>query len=357
MTPGEQSFALAFRSQTLRTGAWPKMVVCVYVGVYLAMTPEQPNRALIAGLAIAALLTSILSLRLPVEAIIRARWCEAFFVSWSSTLIALISVAVWADGGVGSALESLFFLPVIFAALSYPLPSMLLVGAVDVGAYLAVAALSPGAAGAHVFAVASSLAAAAWICAWQSRNHDRHRRSLDHASRTDPLTGSLNRRAFAETFERMLARALRTSEPLTLVLVDLDDFKAVNDRHGHAAGDEVLRWVATRLSEESRAGDVVARLGGDEFAVLLPAAYSPQTVERISRALAERVPASVGAAVFPADGADLESLARTADRALYEHKRTRKGVRERRPHPAAHSAPQWGAAATSVHAGAGGGAG
>ena len=324
MSSESDSFAIGFRAQTLRNGTWPTMFVCLAMAVYVAMTPEQPNRPLIGGLGVAALLASIVVLRLPLESIIRGRWREPFCVSWSAILIGFIAVACWADGGVGAPLESLFFLPMIFAALSYPLLSTLLVGAGDVGAYLLVAGLSPAESGPHVFSFSTTLAGAAWICAWQSRNHDRHRRRLDLASRTDPLTGCLNRRGFGESFERLMARCRRTGSTVTLVLVDLDDFKAVNDRDGHAAGDELLCWVGARLRSELRAGDVVARLGGDEFALLMPDADSEEAVGRVAAALAERAPASVGAAVFPDDGADLDALARTADGALYECKRERR---------------------------------
>src|SRR5262249_28670328 len=89
-------------------------------------------------------------------------------------------------------------------------------------------------------------------------------------ARTDSITGAANRRAFFEMLEHELNRARRTNEPLTLVYLDLDDFKSVNDRWGHTTGDAVLRHTVATLSKHPRATDLVARLGGDEFAVFLP---------------------------------------------------------------------------------------
>ncbi len=83
------------------------MFVCLFLAVYLAMTPEGSHRPFIGGLGVAALVGSIVVLRLPLDPIIRGRWCELFFLSWSATLITLVALACWADGGVGTPLESL----------------------------------------------------------------------------------------------------------------------------------------------------------------------------------------------------------------------------------------------------------
>src|SRR3712207_4793497 len=91
------------------------------------------------------------------------------------------------------------------------------------------------------------------------------------AAATDPLTGLLNRRAFGQRCARELARARRTGEPFAALLLDVDDFKQINDHHGHAAGDEALVELAAMLERDLREVDTVARIGGDEFAVLLPA--------------------------------------------------------------------------------------
>jgi diguanylate cyclase (GGDEF)-like protein len=144
------------------------------------------------------------------------------------------------------------------------------------------------------------------------------------AATTDPLTGLLNRRAFAQRCASELARARRTGEPFAALLLDVDHFKQINDDRGHAAGDDALVELAAALARELREIDTVARIGGDEFAVLLPAtgvAGARATAERL--AAQAGVAISVGAAVYGVDGLTIDELARAADGALYEAKRRR----------------------------------
>jgi diguanylate cyclase (GGDEF)-like protein/putative nucleotidyltransferase with HDIG domain len=142
-------------------------------------------------------------------------------------------------------------------------------------------------------------------------------------SRTDPLTDSLNRRGFEERVRGELADALRSGRPLALVLLDLDNFKSVNDLHGHAAGDDLLCWVAETTQRTIREMDTFGRLGGDEFAVLAPGltrAGAEELGERIKTVLLERISVTTGIASFPVDGADPDELQRHADSHLYEQK-------------------------------------
>ncbi len=155
---------------------------------------------------------------------------------------------------------------------------------------------------------------------------------IRHQAVHDNLTGLANRALFDEELEKTLARARRAGSPVTVLFVDLDDFKSINDRFGHGAGDHVLRTVGSRLVAAGRQGDWVARLGGDEFTMLLPdsnADDARRISARIRAAIREPIEVgtellcitpSVGAASFPDDGPDAEALMRVADRAMYRIK-------------------------------------
>lgn len=150
-------------------------------------------------------------------------------------------------------------------------------------------------------------------------------------SRTDFLTQVANRRAFVELLERELARCRRYNRPLTLVYMDLDQFKQVNDKLGHEVGDRLLRSVADTLRENSRNVDVISRLGGDEFALMLPETSSdaahrfvPRLVEQLSAVARENEwPISFSVGVVTAEGGqpDVESLLAAGDALMYSAKR------------------------------------
>jgi len=140
----------------------------------------------------------------------------------------------------------------------------------------------------------------------------------------DPLTGLYNRRAFAARLDDALATARATGRPLTFLLIDLDDFKKINDTQGHIGGDAVLRSLAQALTRHSRAGDIVGRFAGDEFVAILANIDGEPArglVARISADLrANGLKCSLGAAVFPTDACDAAGLLSAADRALYATK-------------------------------------
>lgn len=157
---------------------------------------------------------------------------------------------------------------------------------------------------------------------------------LEQAIR-DPLTQLYNRRHFDPSFEREWARCQRQRQVMSLMLLDIDHFKKVNDQYGHEAGDEVLRAVAQTLTRFFRDEDLVARLGGEEFSVLMPGIGAEACVQR-AEALRERLAAqrtalpsgaelsvtvSIGVASYPAQGDDPAHLMRSADQALYAAKR------------------------------------
>jgi diguanylate cyclase (GGDEF)-like protein len=157
---------------------------------------------------------------------------------------------------------------------------------------------------------------------------------LRRTAASDPLTGLLNRRGFDVVFQRDLDRARRTGAPLSLVILDLDHFKAVNDRFGHAAGDDVLRRVGEALRSERRAGDALARIGGEEFAVVLYDADADGALRFVERVAGSPLmsggpagPMSLSAGIAAAEeGADTpEGLMLAADRALYRAKAAGRG--------------------------------
>ena len=146
----------------------------------------------------------------------------------------------------------------------------------------------------------------------------------------DPLTGMYNRRFLDNALQTEVARAVREREPLSLMMLDIDHFKRVNDNHGHQAGDEVLKMLAGILSSEARRTDVACRYGGEEFVLLLPKMnieYARARAERWRQMFAEtevpvesgrlRCTLSVGIAMFPDHGNSAEDLLRNGDRALY----------------------------------------
>ena len=175
--------------------------------------------------------------------------------------------------------------------------------------------------------LAAAAALGAFRLAW-------HLRRAEDAALSDPLTGLPNRILLADRVEQALRRSQRTGEPFALVVCDLDGFKGVNDQHGHAAGDALLRELAGRFRACVRATDTVARLGGDEFVVLSLGARDEHEVAalvaRLRQALREpvdaagvrvRVDASIGWALHPADGGTTEELLLRADEQMLATKR------------------------------------
>ena len=162
----------------------------------------------------------------------------------------------------------------------------------------------------------------------------RQKEAAEHAARIDPLTGLLNRRAFSEAADSEIRQALRYELPLSLVAIDLDHFKSINDNLGHAGGDVVLQSFARLVVEQLRGVDLAGRLGGEEFALLLPSTGAPaalQATQRLCEAVAASrtliqgrefgYTASFGVAELDPQQPRLDELLGRADAALYVAKR------------------------------------
>jgi diguanylate cyclase (GGDEF)-like protein/PAS domain S-box-containing protein len=171
----------------------------------------------------------------------------------------------------------------------------------------------------------------------------RSREELEHRAFHDALTGLANRHLLRDRFDLARAQAQRCSGSLAVVILDMNDFKLINDRHGHHAGDDLLRCVGARLSAAVRGEDTVARLGGDEFVLLLAdGPHDPDSasaiIERVAEALTRPIKLEqqqlvlaccAGVGRYPEDGSDLETLLKAADMALYRAKaRAKRPARE-----------------------------
>jgi diguanylate cyclase (GGDEF)-like protein/putative nucleotidyltransferase with HDIG domain len=325
-TPVADWSEIRFRADTVRAGVRLAAFTVAAGVAYAGVTWDQPRRSLLLGLFGGMLVVALLLTRLPIDRVVRARRREWFFVAWSVVSIALAGAAVAADGGGSTPLVLLFFPPLVFAALSYPLWSVVLLSAFTEVAFVGTSAMGSVDPAPVAFS-AAALAMTAVLCAWQAQTHEHRRRELEEMSRADPLTGCLNRRGFEEQLRAELDEGSRTGQPLTVLTLDLDDFKRVNDTRGHAAGDELLCWTVGQLEEIMRSTDSIGRMGGDEFALLMRGASSvegTEVAERIRNALSERISTAIGRASFPSDGIDEPELLRHADAALYAAKQGRR---------------------------------
>ncbi|HSI57717.1 MAG TPA: GGDEF domain-containing protein [Ideonella sp.] len=171
----------------------------------------------------------------------------------------------------------------------------------------------------------------AWFIVLVVLEAEAARRTAERLAMTDPLTGAYNRRHFFHVGEQALARALGEQHALSVLLLDIDHFKSVNDQHGHAFGDQVLNEVAAACQASLRKGDMLARFGGEEFVVLLPAtgpAEAARLAERLRGTIAQlAIPAagsapirptvSIGVATTPLATTSLDKLLVKADQAMY----------------------------------------
>jgi diguanylate cyclase (GGDEF)-like protein len=155
---------------------------------------------------------------------------------------------------------------------------------------------------------------------------------IRYRSTHDALTGLANYREFMETLEREIRRTERNLRQFTVLLLDLDDLKGINDRLGHLAGNRALKRLAAVLKEQSRGTDVAARYGGDEFGIVLidsDLGMAQQVVRRIEARLQKdteepALSVSIGIGLFPDDGRNAQELLEVADRQLYQRKKERK---------------------------------
>lgn len=322
----------AFWVRHVRYGVLLSELCALAVAIYSLETDTPGHRhPVMLGMAATIVVTVPLLLLLPLPAMMRDHRGPTMFYLWTFATTAVILYATWLDGGASSPLDALLFLTLTYMAVAYPPYGVLAMGTAMTGGYVVLFGMS-GLTTSAAFFIAV-MVAFTLICTMASANswaaHERQQLLISTQktlASTDPLTGIPNRR----TLHERLAGAVEAAawgHRAVVCLVDLDGFKAVNDREGHAAGDAVLKAVASILGGVLRETDTVARLGGDEFAVLadVTVAFSGEMLaERLRQAVAlagsrRGVTASIGVAdVVP--GEDVGELLHRADAAMYRAK-------------------------------------
>jgi diguanylate cyclase (GGDEF)-like protein len=285
------------------------------------LTPRPPVWVYL--LTLLGVVSGVVCLRLPWGRL-SPRWLDAL----PAVATVEVSLLVWAVGSSGVIYAPLYVLVAVFAASALRRRAAIAAHMALVVVALLAVAIVTGAAGQQLVPVLIALpvvCVAAVVVAHLREALEAGQESYRRLAGRDPLTGVGNYRVLHERLEYELVRHHRHERPLTVIVVDLDGFKAINDTYGHPTGDEALRRVAHALAAAVRAEDTLARQGGDEFSVLAPETDRRATValiERITRAVTTvelegtRLRASIGAAAFPHDGRTADELIAAADHSL-----------------------------------------
>jgi diguanylate cyclase (GGDEF)-like protein len=227
-----------------------------------------------------------------------------------------------------------------------PLRLLPFYGTLNVAGYLTVYAVAGAHRPAYVPVELAGLLATSAACAHQHHRLLHQRRQLFEMARTDPLTDCLNRRGFDEQLSAALAAAVTTPTPLAVLLVDLDNFKAVNDLHGHEAGDELLATTARVMRDIFGQTAPIGRLGGDEFVAIITGARSVSELHVLVGEVEDRIDASVGVGTLSPGVDTPRALLSAADHSLYRQKAQRRASHTPaptrsilQPQPADHANP------------------
>ena len=261
--------------------------------------------------------------------------------SWS--MVIFISGVLWFSGKSSSPLLNLYLLPIILSALTLGRLITLLQVAVICLCHLALAKATPGM---DVMSLAYASSAVgqlapfllvAYLTTTLSADITEARERIENLAQTDPLTGLFNLRMFNEVWQRAHNAAERDQTGYSLLMIDMDRLKDINDTYGHDAGNSGLKLVAQCLQRSIRGTDTAARFGGDEFAVLLPGA-SPEIADAVVKRVRHNVfkttldlrsrmircSVSIGMVNYPKDGRDMRELLSMVDRNMYRDKELRR---------------------------------
>jgi diguanylate cyclase (GGDEF)-like protein len=275
-----------------------------------------------------------------------ASWRRPIMLIYTALHVVIVVVLAIADGGADSPMALGFFGTFTFAAYSMPLRLLPFYGTLNMAGYLTVYVVAGAHRPAYVPVELAGLLATSAACAHQHHHLLHQRRRLFKMARTDPLTDCLNRRGFDEQLSTALAAAVITPTPLAVLLVDLDNFKAVNDLHGHEAGDELLAATARSLRDILGQAAPIGRLGGDEFAAVVTAVRTVSELHTLVGKVQDHIDASVGIGILGPGIDTPRALLSAADHSLYRQKAQRRAFQTSvptrsivRPRPADHANP------------------
>lgn len=299
---------------------------------YLLRTPHGTHRGLLMGVAVTSAVSAAAGLA-SARWIAGRSWRARFWLFWTMAACLVMAIDAHLDGGLASPLLLMSSLPVMSAMSALSPRAVTLCGGVSLGELATVVLADPILPQQRaqvmmlsefvVGAVALAVASTTYRFRLESRQINLLA-ELRRQSETDGLTGCLNQRAFHERLSEEIDRAVRYGRPLSVLMCDVDMFKAFNDNYGHPAGDDALCAVGANLRSAARSADVVGRIGGDEFALIMPETTlaEARTVEGRIKSGQEAMPApplsiSVGIAQLASSEPTSARLLRDADMNLY----------------------------------------
>jgi diguanylate cyclase (GGDEF)-like protein len=320
----------------MRIGFGVFLTETLVVMAYLGLTPNSPHRPVLWVVVSLWLVLALAGIGLA-PTVASKPWRATYSVAWTALSAFAVGGVTILDLGPNSPILVLLFLPLVYAALMFTPKAAALCGlsALASAALVATTGSQRAISEERSFMFLAVLAGASVLSVAASVNRsriERHERQLLETiavlAATDELTGCAVRRVFRQRVEEEIARSMRHNHNLSLMMIDVDQFKSVNDTYGHVVGDRLLAVVGAVLRADVRSFDMVGRLGGDEFAVLVPDTDPSEAValaERIRRDLpgAVDVPVTISVGVSGLDRSvpTVEQMFDDADFALYEVKR------------------------------------
>lgn len=343
--PGPEEIELKGFNRSLAEIEW-LLLLLILAAVVMPGLVGNPQPVLAACVAYAAF---VIAFRYYNLFTLEARW-KLSIETW--VMIALTAFVIWHSGKTGSPLLNLYLLPIIFSALTLGKIITLLQVVLISALYLHAGTAEHG-SGFFSQLFVSNIAfdfipfvLVAYLASLLAADMSYARNFAQNLSETDELTGLPNMRAFRVSIAREKSRAEREGTRFSVIMIDADNLKDINDRLGHDVGNHLINHMVEAMKNALRSSDIIARYGGDEFIILLPNSGPEETreaAERIRQSIANMsfdasgqavgTTISVGYAVYPDAATDLDALLMRADRAMYASKQAGRNQVSAYTHP------------------------